>query len=118
MDHDDSSRPDQTESRRAMRPTFGELRRQLAENGDPWTIDPLISDDEPLPEYPLGGMPEDAGERMPSALIDPQVDVRTIIAELPPNDPGLRERWAEVGVPLDGVPPEATSDRPDDSGNR
>ena len=27
----------------------------LAELGDPWSPDPTVSDDEPLPEFPTGG---------------------------------------------------------------
>jgi len=35
--------------------TYGDLRKLLAEMGDPWHPDPTKSDDEPLPEVPTGG---------------------------------------------------------------
>ena len=35
--------------------TYGDLRKFLAEVGDPWHPDPTKSDDEPLPEVPTGG---------------------------------------------------------------
>jgi hypothetical protein len=94
-----------------VRQTYGELRRQLADNGNPWTVDPLISDDEPLPEFPLGGLPEDVGERVVGTKLDAEVDIRELIAELPPNDLGLRRRWAEAGMPLDRIPSALTGDR-------
>jgi len=91
--------------------TYGDLRRWLAENGDPWSIDQLISDDEPLPEFPLGGLPDDMGEQFAMARLDSDIDVRKLITDLPPNDPGLRQRWEEAGVPLDRIPEAVTGDR-------
>jgi hypothetical protein len=98
----------------SKRPTYGELRRQLDANGNPWTVDPLFSDEEPLPDFPMGGLPENMGERSEVPVLDPDVDIRELIAELPPNDEGLRRRWAEADVPLDRVPAAVTGDRVED----
>ncbi len=90
--------------------TYGELRRQLAENGDPWSVDPLISDREPLPRFALG--PLEIEEPFAGvARLGPEVDVRDLIVDLPPNDPGLRQRWAEAGLPLDRIPEPDRGDR-------
>ena len=48
------------------RRTFGELRKQLAEMGDPWEPDPSRVDDEPIPEYPTGG---ELGGETPGNLV-------------------------------------------------
>ncbi|MHA7291321.1 hypothetical protein ACX80V_16990 [Arthrobacter sp. MDT3-24] len=92
--------------------TYGELRRRLEQMGNPWTVDPLISDDEPVPQFPMGGEQADSEDILRLATrIDPQADIRELIAMLPPNDPGLRELWNETGLPLDREVSEATSDR-------
>jgi hypothetical protein len=80
--------------------TYGDLRRRLAEVGDPWTIDPVVSDDEPLPTYPLGARTDEEDEVVRQSRVDPDTDVRDIIGDLPPNDPGLSARWREADVPV------------------
>jgi hypothetical protein len=39
--------------------TVGELRRRLAERGDPWQVQPSLADDDPLPGPPRGGSYDD-----------------------------------------------------------
>lgn len=102
------------EQRGFRRPTYGELRRQLAENGNPWLVDPLISDDEVLPEYPLGGLPEGSPQETSINAVDPAVDVRDVIADLPPNDPWLRRSWIDAGISVDQIPPALTGDLDND----
>jgi hypothetical protein len=103
---------DKHEGRDAPAPgTYGELRRQLAENGDPWSVDPLISDHEPLPKFAFGEIAEGEEPLAGVARLDPEVDVRDLIVDLPPNDPGLRRYWAEAGLPLDRIPEPGLGDR-------
>jgi hypothetical protein len=84
-------------SRRAPK-TYGELRKMLAELGDPWSPDPTVSDDEPLPEFPTGG----DGEYEPS---DRTVAGDALIALLkaqPPSNPELRAVWRDEGLLAEG----------------
>ncbi|HEX2040817.1 MAG TPA: hypothetical protein VHF47_13920 [Acidimicrobiales bacterium] len=79
--------------------TAGELRRRLAEMGDPWTVDPRLGDDDPIPDYERGGQREDEipeESRLP--VLSPDDDLDELLKELPPNDPDLRKRWAEEGL--------------------
>jgi hypothetical protein len=98
--------------------TYGELRRWLKEQGDPWAVDPLASDEEPLPDFPLGGLSEREDEIVAAARLGEDVDVRSLIAQLPPNNPDLRRRWEEAGMPVDRVPEALTGDRPDTAHRR
>lgn len=93
--------------------TYGQLRRRLEEMGNPWSVDPTISDDELVPQYPTGGQPpeEDDFDAV-VRTVGPDTDIRDLIAELPPSNPHLREEWEKLGVPLDRVVEEETSDRP------
>ena len=74
--------------------TYGELRKLLAEAGDPWLPDPTRSDDEPLPEYRTGG----DGNFEPE---DRMLDERGVDERLkeggPPSNPDLRAEWREEG---------------------
>jgi hypothetical protein len=70
-------------------PTVGELRRRLAELGDPWQVDPDLSDDAPLPDPPRGA--ELGGPEIAQAA---PADLRA----MPPANPDLRRRWAEAGL--------------------
>lgn len=90
---------------------YGDLRKQLAEMGDPWSVDPTISDDEPLPLFPLGGRTDEEDAFVQERRLDPETDVREIIADLPPNDPHLAARWSEAGVPSAERRRPAPSDR-------
>jgi hypothetical protein len=80
-----------------MAKTIGELKKVLAEQGDPWTVDPRLSDDEPLPDLPRGGQAE---EDIPRAdrikPIGRDVDIREVIGKDPPSNPWLVLRWIEA----------------------
>jgi hypothetical protein len=79
--------------------TIGELRRRLEELGNPWTVDPHLSDDEPIRDRPRGGQVED---QVPAdmRLVPEEAprDLRELLAEQPPANPFLRERWAEESL--------------------
>lgn len=79
--------------------TVGELRQRLAKQGNPWEVDPQLSDDEPLPDRPRGGQ---AGEEiLPEhrlTPLEPSATLRDLIATEPPTNLFLRARWAEVGM--------------------
>ena len=79
--------------------TIGELRRRLAELGNPWAVNPQLSDDDPLPDPPRGGQREEEipEEDRPMPL-EVDTDLEGLIAEQPPANPFLRLRWAEVGM--------------------
>jgi hypothetical protein len=79
--------------------TVGEVRRRLAEIGNPWTPDPALGDDEPLPVYRRGGQHEHElpESRLPEPLA-PGADLTGLIAALPPTNVFLRARWAELGL--------------------
>jgi hypothetical protein len=92
--------------------TIGELRRRLSELGNPWEVDPQLSDEDPMWDPPRGGqreedIPEEA--RLPS--LDPDTDIDDIIAAEPPANPLLRARWVEAGLldqdEVEGLPLES-----------
>jgi hypothetical protein len=57
--------------------SVGELRRRLAELGNPWTVDPDLADDDPLPEYPRGGQEDaDVPPEFRAAAAEPGADLR------------------------------------------
>lgn len=89
-----SEEPESSEPR-----TVGEVRRRLAEIGNPWTVDPALADDDPLPVYHRGGQPAD---QIPPSLLpgpmDPSADVTELITAMPPSNPLLRARWIELGL--------------------
>lgn len=79
--------------------TAGELRRRLSEIGNPWTVDPALTDDDPLPERPRGAQAED--DQPPETrmtVLDPAVDLRAVLATAPPANPALRAHWIEAGL--------------------
>ena len=79
--------------------TIGDLRRRLAELGNPWTVDPQLSDEEPLRDRPRGGQPEDeVPDDLRAAAVEPTRDLRDVLTEQPPANPFLRERWAQEGL--------------------
>lgn len=79
--------------------TVGELRRLLAEQGDPWSVDPRLKDDDPLPVLPTGGQAEeDIPEEHRLHPIGPDVDLGAILAENPPTNLWLALDWAEAGL--------------------
>lgn len=92
-------------------PTYGDLRRQLAKNGTPWSVDPQISDDEPLPAYPLGALPEDMADDRAVVRVPADANIRALIGEIPPSDPGLQQRWRQVGLRIDRPPKPTRGDR-------
>jgi hypothetical protein len=79
--------------------TVGEVRRRLAEIGNPWTVDPALGDDDPLPVYHRGGQPAD---QTPAGLlptpVEPGADLTELITAMPPSNPFLRARWTELGL--------------------
>jgi hypothetical protein len=87
--------------------TVGELRRRLAELGNPWTVDPELTDEDPLPEYPRGGQEDaDVPPEFRTAATEPTADLRDLLSQEPPANPFLRARWAEEGLldPANGQP--------------
>jgi hypothetical protein len=79
--------------------TIGDLRRRLAEMGNPWTVDPQLSDDEPIRDRPRGGQAEDeVPDELRPAAVEPSRNLGEVLAEQPPANPALRERWAQEGL--------------------
>jgi len=79
--------------------TIGELRRRLAELGNPWEVNPRFGDDDPLPEPSRGGQSEqEIPEEHRLATLDPKIDLLGLIAAEPPANAFLRARWVEAGV--------------------
>lgn len=77
----------------------GELRRRLAELGNPWTVDPDLADDDPLPEYPRGGQEDaDVPAEFRAVAAEPGEDLRDTLSQEPPANPFLRARWATEGL--------------------
>lgn len=79
---------------RAAPKTFGELRKLLAELGNPWSPDPARSDDEPIPAYTTGG----DGTREPVGELLPIRGVFAFLKRFPPSNTLLREVWRERGL--------------------
>ncbi|MES5818235.1 hypothetical protein [Streptomyces sp. RG80] len=83
--------------------TIGELRRLLRELGDPWTVDPGLLDDDPLPDPPRGALTEDeAPEAVRLTTLPQEADLLDVLSAQPPANPELRARWRELGL----LPPE------------
>jgi hypothetical protein len=79
--------------------TVGELRRRLAKLGNPWQVDPRLSDDDVLPDRPRGGQrDEEIPEEYRLKPQKPGTDLRGFIAAQPPANPFLRQRWVEEGL--------------------
>jgi hypothetical protein len=86
--------------RRQDRPpqTIGELRRRLAELGDPWTVPEDMADDAPVPQAPH---PEPVGPGHVPGLraIDPDSDLEAVIREMAPSNAHLAQHRHEAGLP-------------------
>lgn len=78
--------------------TAGELRRRLAEMGNPWVVDRRLGDDDPLPEYPMGSQ---RAEDLPEELRNSPrttASLEELLKRNVPSNPFLRNRWAELGL--------------------
>jgi hypothetical protein len=101
-------------ARNSLPDTVGELRRILAELGNPWSVDPRLGDDDPLPDYPRGGQ---IVRELPGTTISTDKFI-SFLKKLPPSNPFLRAHWVEMGL-LDedspgtsyGSSPHVSSDR-------
>lgn len=83
-------------AKRAAAPkTYGDLRKLLAEVGDPWEPDPTRSDDELLPEYPTGG--DDYVDPPERRLDEAGID-KLLRSTTPPLNPDIRAAWREAGL--------------------
>jgi|SRR6516225_2978174 len=79
--------------------TIGELRSALAELGNPWTVDPRLGDADPLPEPRRGAQrAEDIPEEARLPVVSPDADFSALLRQVPPANPFLRARWAELGL--------------------
>lgn len=76
--------------------SMGELRHRLATLGNPWTADPDLADEEPLPDPPRGGRLEDVLHKR--VRITKAQEGTGLVGEEPPANPYLRARWAEHGL--------------------
>jgi hypothetical protein len=74
--------------------TIGELRKLLAELGNPWQPDPRLSDEEMIPVFPTGG---DGAKKPPGRML-PEGGVIEFLKKTPPSNPFLREVWKERGL--------------------
>jgi hypothetical protein len=67
--------------------------------GMPWKVASNLNDDDPVPDPPRGGQPEDdipTDQRVTPLRAD--ADVRSVIASHPPINPFMRRRWVEAGL--------------------
>jgi hypothetical protein len=72
---------------------MGELRRRLDAMGNPWTPEEDLSDDDPLPDFPRGGLLEGV---LPTGVRETSSEEGTgLLGSEPPANPFLRARWAE-----------------------
>jgi hypothetical protein len=86
--------------------TAGELRRRLAERGEPWSVDERLTDVDPLPVYQRGGEIVD-----PIPGVEPlEDDVTETLRREPPTNPLVREHWVETGVLPEAGPEQAPED--------
>ena len=82
-----------------MAETIGELKKILAEQGDPWSVDPRLSHEEAIPNPPRGAQADEdipRDDRIPPLGRD--VDIREIIGKDPPSNPWLVLQWVEAGL--------------------
>jgi hypothetical protein len=75
----------------------GELRRRLAEAGDPWTVRTDVADDDPLDGLASGPIPAVVWEGGADPIA-PDADLGEVIAAVPPTNPLLQQRWVEAGL--------------------
>lgn len=73
--------------------TVGELRKRLADMGNPWIVDPNLADDDPVPDYSRGALPTEDPKLTKSAKRNFKRALRQ-----PPSNPLVRERWSELGL--------------------
>jgi hypothetical protein len=79
--------------------TIGELRRALADLGNPWTVDPRLGDAEPLPDPPRGAQrDEDVPPEARLTVVAPDADLGALLMTVLPANPFLRARWVELGL--------------------
>lgn len=74
--------------------TAGELRRRLAEMGDPWSVDPRLADDDPLPDRPRGAVADDPHLE----VVGRDVDFEDLLRQQPPANPELLAHWRAAGI--------------------
>lgn len=99
-----------------MAVTIGELKKHIIEQGGAWEVDPRLSDDDPLPELPLGGQSEEEipdHDRLKPA--GRRFDVEEMVRKDPPDNPWLLAHLVESGVldrsALEGVVPMKDDDK-------
>jgi hypothetical protein len=78
--------------------TAGELRRRLAELGHPWSVDPRLGDDDPLPDYGRGGQPTEELPENFAARAPEEADLAEVLQQHSPSNTFLRARWVELGL--------------------
>ena len=78
--------------------TYGDLRKLLAEAGDPWQADPTRSDEEPLPSFTTGGDGnfEPQGRMLKAGELDELLKLAT-----PPSNPDVMAVWRQEGLTAD-----------------
>ena len=75
--------------------TAGELRRILNELGNPWTVDPRLNDDDPLPNYQRGGEIPLESARVSDVR---EEDFVSFLKRHLPSNPLLRDHWIKLGL--------------------
>jgi hypothetical protein len=81
--------------------TIGDLRKRLRSLGTPWEPDPMLSDDDPIPQYPTGG---DGTAGAPGELAaDEDLDELLTKQGAPPSNVELRKVWRKAKL-LDKEP--------------
>lgn len=90
--------------------TYGELRKLLAEKGNPWEPDPTKSDHEPLPTFPTGG---DSTDTAVGTILGKKEIEKHFRSAPPPTHPELRAEWIAAGVlkEEESAPPAKKSSR-------
>jgi Papain family cysteine protease len=74
--------------------TYGELRRQLAQEGIKWTVNPALSDNKPIVRPPLGA----DLTHYPQAKAQPVVDVAALVRAKPTTNTLLRSHLTQRGL--------------------
>ena len=100
--------------------TVRELRARLEELGNPWHVHPSLSDDDPLPRPPRGGMLEEQKDTFANVK-----QMREALRATPPTNPFLQQVWIDAGwmKKKEGhgivastndppMPPDGTADQP------
>ena len=82
-----------------MADTIGDLKKILAEQGNPWSVDPRLDDSESIPDLLRGGQNEEdipEADRLP--ILEEDFDIIELISKEPPSNPWLRQHWIESGI--------------------